>query len=76
MNAPMPWWKALGHVLDKDAGLPVKLVAFLAILYAVFPLDAMPDVVPFFGWADDALVLVGSALYVVRMVRSRFVKKP
>ncbi len=33
------------------------LLAVLAIVYAVSPVDALPDFIPVLGWLDDGLVL-------------------
>lgn len=42
----------------------VAMVAlFLAIIYGILPLDAIPDVIPIIGFGDDALVILGSLLY-------------
>ena len=30
------------------------------VVYLISPFDLIPDVIPFFGWLDDAAVLVGS----------------
>ena len=36
------------------------IVALLALLYVLSPVDAIPDFIPVVGWADDLLVgLVG-----------------
>jgi len=32
-----------------------------AILYVVSPIDAIPDLIPFFGWTDD-IAVVGFAM--------------
>jgi uncharacterized membrane protein YkvA (DUF1232 family) len=32
-------------------------LAALAVLYAISPVDALPDIVPIVGWLDDGLVL-------------------
>lgn len=32
-------------------------VFFLALLYVLMPLDAVPDLIPFAGWVDDLLVM-------------------
>ncbi len=32
-------------------------LAVLALVYAVSPVDAVPDLIPFVGWIDDGLVL-------------------
>lgn len=34
----------------------------LGLLYLVFPIDIIPDVIPVFGWGDDALVLIVSLI--------------
>lgn len=36
--------------------------AAVAILYALSPVDILPDVVPFAGWADDLLITVTGGL--------------
>jgi uncharacterized membrane protein YkvA (DUF1232 family) len=69
MPSTLPWWKALAHLLDKETGWPIKLAAAFALVYTVMPLDLVPDVLPVLGWIDDALVLLGTALYVIRTVR-------
>ncbi len=33
------------------------LLAVLAVVYAVSPIDLLPDVIPVVGWLDDGLVL-------------------
>jgi uncharacterized membrane protein YkvA (DUF1232 family) len=33
------------------------LLAGLALLYAISPVDAVPDLIPVVGWLDDGLVL-------------------
>ena len=36
--------------------------AVVAVLYALSPVDILPDVVPFAGWADDLLITVTGGL--------------
>lgn len=33
-----------------------KLVAVLAVLYVISPVDLIPDVVPILGWLDDGVI--------------------
>lgn len=33
------------------------IVAVLAIAYAIFPLDILPDFIPVIGWVDDGILL-------------------
>lgn len=44
-------------IQDKRTGIWSKITAALAIIYLLSPIDLIPDVIPFFGWLDD-LVLV------------------
>ncbi|BAV09946.1 Protein of unknown function [Filimonas lacunae] len=45
---------ALRHPLTP---LLPKVVAALTLLYLVSPLDIVPDVIPFFGYLDDLLIV-------------------
>lgn len=39
---------------DSNARLWKKLALVAAVLYVLFPLDLIPDLVPIYGWLDDA----------------------
>lgn len=56
-------------VQDGKGGTSWDVVCLLAaaLLYLLCPLDAVPDVIPIAGWADDAAVL----LYALRVVTAR-----
>ncbi|WP_207539033.1 DUF1232 domain-containing protein [Sabulicella rubraurantiaca] len=47
-------WTALR---DPRTPLRAKAVAVLAAAYAIWPIDFLPDVVPFAGWLDDLVVV-------------------
>lgn len=55
---------------DREAPLLPRLVALLAVLYVVLPIDAIPDAIPLIGWLDDvgvvALVLAWTGRTVAR----------
>jgi uncharacterized membrane protein YkvA (DUF1232 family) len=51
---------------DRTAPRFPRFVALLALLYAIFPFDLIPDVVPIVGWIDD----VGLASIAVAFVVS------
>lgn len=54
------WKEALPVVFavgDRRTPAQSKVIALLALGYAVFPLDLLPDVTPFLGVADDILVV-------------------
>jgi len=42
---------------DRDTPVQVKAALLGALAYFVLPFDAVPDVLPFLGFADDAAVL-------------------
>ena len=46
---------------NKDKNLSLVLMG-LAVVYAIFPIDAVPDVVPVLGWVDDAFILISASL--------------
>lgn len=35
----------------------------LAILYVIWPLDVLPDVIPVIGWIDDLIVILLAIYY-------------
>lgn len=54
------WRDALALLLalgDRRTPAQARLVAALALLYAVMPLDLLPDLTPVLGVADDALIV-------------------
>jgi uncharacterized membrane protein YkvA (DUF1232 family) len=40
----------------KSSGLSA-LFGVLAVIYTLWPMDLIPDVIPFLGWLDDGLAL-------------------
>lgn len=42
---------------NKNTPVMAKLMGIFAIAYAILPTDMIPDVVPFLGILDDAVVL-------------------
>lgn len=41
--------------------------AIICILYALSPIDMIPDVIPVVGWADDLLAVVGGGLNLIQV---------
>jgi uncharacterized membrane protein YkvA (DUF1232 family) len=52
-----------------------KALGLLAVLYVVSPVDAIPDVIPFFGWLDDVGVVGAVMAYLMRDM-SKFANRP
>lgn len=59
----------LGWRLLRDPRIPSwpKLLVPLAAIYVISPIDALPDLIPILGWADDASV-IGLILAVIAML--------
>ena len=47
--------------LNSQAKWKRVIIAVLAMLYVISPLDLIPDVIPVIGWLDDLGVLVWAA---------------
>lgn len=45
--------------------------AIICGLYAISPIDIIPDVIPVVGWADDALAVVGGGLNLIQATVAR-----
>ena len=58
-----------GYFRDGQVSWVRKSLVLLAALYGVMPLDAIPDVIPFFGWLDDAGVIAAVAAFLWRDVK-------
>lgn len=41
----------------KDTPVPAKVFAFLAVGYALSPIDLVPDFIPILGYVDDIVIL-------------------
>jgi uncharacterized membrane protein YkvA (DUF1232 family) len=56
---------ALGR---KETPLPAKALAGVTVLYALSPIDLIPDFIPVLGYLDDLLILPGLVALVVRLI--------
>ena len=52
---------AAQHPPKSQAKWKRVIIAVLAMLYVISPLDLIPDFIPFIGWLDDLGVLVWAA---------------
>ena len=55
--------------LDRDTPLQVKAALLGALAYFVLPFDAIPDMLPMLGFADDAAVLAAALRLVASHIR-------
>lgn len=52
----------------KDTPLPVKVLAFVTIAYALSPIDLIPDFIPVLGFLDDALILPCLVALIMKLI--------
>lgn len=70
-SRPSVWrWLTLFWSIYRDRRSPaaVKILPVLALLYMLFPIDAIPDFIPVLGQADDIMVLVTMLLGAFNMI--------
>jgi uncharacterized membrane protein YkvA (DUF1232 family) len=71
MRRPTPklgWFRSLSrYYRDPSASILGKLVAFVALIYAIVPFDLIPDV-PIVGWVDDLGVMGLATAWLLRAV--------
>ncbi len=63
------WQDALALLLsltDKRTNLQAKVIAALALLYALSPIDLIPDGIPLLGVTDDLLIVPAVLAYAAR----------
>ncbi len=58
-------WFARKH---PDTPLLAKIVCVVAVLYALSPIDLIPDFIPILGYIDDALLLPAMIWLAVRLL--------
>ena len=54
---------------DRDTPFQVKAALIGALAYFVLPFDAMPDIMPLLGFADDAAILATALRMVSNHIR-------
>lgn len=64
------WFRGVGrYYRDPKASTLGKLIAIVALIYVVVPVDLIPDV-PIVGWLDDIGVLGLATAWLSRRIRS------
>jgi uncharacterized membrane protein YkvA (DUF1232 family) len=65
------WRDALGLLLalgDRRTPASARLVAVLALLYTVSPIDLLPDSIPLIGYGDDLLIVPALLAFAARLL--------
>ncbi len=53
---------------DKETPYLAKLVAALAITYALSPIDFIPDFIPVLGYLDDVIILPYLIMWAIKLI--------
>jgi uncharacterized membrane protein YkvA (DUF1232 family) len=53
---------------SKETPLAAKILAGIAIGYALSPIDLIPDFIPVFGYLDDVLILPALIALTIRLI--------
>lgn len=53
---------------SKDSPLSAKILAGITILYALSPIDLIPDFIPVLGYLDDIIILPALITLTVRLI--------
>lgn len=62
-------------IRDSEVPLYLKILPFVGILYALFPLDIVTDVIPVIGQLDDLTILIIGAKVFIEMAPAHVVSK-
>ena len=42
------------------------LIIIVAVLYVIWPIDLIPDIIPIIGWIDDIVVIAGTLWFILK----------
>lgn len=70
------WNELLDFLHDKGAPIVPKVLLVVALLYLLWPLDLIPDLVPILGWLDDLGVSIIALSYLGYAMDQYFGKLP
>ena len=52
----------------KETPILAKILAFIAVAYALSPIDLIPDFIPVIGMLDDVILLPGLIAIVIKLI--------
>ena len=53
---------------DRETPLYAKIMAGITVVYALSPIDLIPDFIPVLGYLDDLLILPGLVFLTIKMI--------
>jgi uncharacterized membrane protein YkvA (DUF1232 family) len=53
---------------EKETPITAKILAGITIIYALSPIDLIPDFIPVLGYLDDVIILPGLIALTVRLI--------
>ena len=62
-------------VRDRDVPIYLKVLPFLGVLYVLFPIDIITDLIPVLGQVDDLMILTIGAKVFIEMAPAEVVAK-
>lgn len=70
----IPYWKKIYlFLVDKRTDWKPKVFLVFAVIYLVWPIDLVPDLIPFLGWLDD-LGFGALAVWYVARTASQYIE--
>ena len=52
----------------KDTPIPAKIMAAITVIYALSPIDLIPDFIPVLGYLDDIILLPAFVSLTIRLI--------
>lgn len=62
-------------IRDNEVPIYLKILPFVGILYAIFPIDLIADVIPVLGQLDDLTILIIGAKVFIEMAPAHVVAR-
>lgn len=65
------WWRTIRLAwklfTDRRVDVVAKLVPFLGLIYVLFPLDLVPDLIPGLGQLDDLAIILMAVRFFIKV---------
>ena len=60
---------------DRDTPIAAKILAGVAVAYALSPIDLIPDFIPILGYLDDIILLPALIALAIRLIPRNVMEK-